>query len=192
MVGGLLRRYMEIRNFADAAERTNCVQSGVLYSSGLIAGEGLIGILLAILAVMDLDLDMSKTINLGNVEPCRLCPSCGDHLRSLPEGPEILSLILSVGCQAADYRNQSLDFEKAHEKGKKKTTWTGFPAIPAGIDGPGMKGALLRFMSCIVAFSPAWPRIFNRPSVSHIDLDAFGSALWLSMDGKKNVGTLLR
>ena len=26
---------------------------------------------------------------------------------------------------------------------------------------------------------------FNRPSVSHIDLDAFGSALWLSMDGKK-------
>lgn len=67
MVGGLLRRYMESRNFADAAERTNCVQSGVLYSSGLIAGEGLIGILLAILAVMDLDLDMSKTINLGNV-----------------------------------------------------------------------------------------------------------------------------
>lgn len=60
MVGGLLRRYMESRNFADAAERTNCVQSGVLYSSGLIAGEGLIGILLAILAVMDLDLDMSK------------------------------------------------------------------------------------------------------------------------------------
>ena len=54
-----------------------------------------------------------------------------------------------------------------------------------------MKGALLRFMSCIVAFSPAWPRIFfNRPSVSHIDLDAFGSALWLSMDGKKNVGDL--
>lgn len=31
---------------------------------------------------------------------------------------------------------------------------------------------------------------FNRPSVSHIDLDAFGSALWLSMDGKKNVGDL--
>ena len=110
MVGGLLRRYMESRNFADAAERTNCVQSGVLYSSGLIAGEGLIGILLAILAVMDLDLDMSKTINLGNVGACRLCPSCGDHLRSLPEGPEIPSLILSVGCQAADYRNQSLDF----------------------------------------------------------------------------------
>ena len=67
MVGGLLRRYMESRNFADAAERTNCVQSGVLYSSGLIAGEGLIGILLAILAGMELDLDMSKTINLGNV-----------------------------------------------------------------------------------------------------------------------------
>ena len=67
MVGGLLRRYVESRNFADAAERTNCVQSGVLYSSGLIAGEGLVGILLAILAVMDLDLDMSKTINLGNV-----------------------------------------------------------------------------------------------------------------------------
>ena len=32
--------------------------------------------------------------------------------------------------------------------------------------------------------------LFNRHSVSHIDLDVFGSALWLSMDGKKNVGDL--
>ena len=46
-----------------------------------------------------------------------------------------------------------------------------------------MKGALLRFMSCILDF-------FYLPSVSHIDLDAFGSALLLSMDGKKNVGDL--
>lgn len=39
-------------------------------------------------------------------------------------------------------------------------------------------------------FCPLGTGFFNRPSVSHIDLDAFGSALWLSMDEKKNVGDL--
>jgi putative OPT family oligopeptide transporter len=67
MVGGLLRRYVESRKFKDDTEKNNCVQSGVLYSSGLIAGEGLVGILLAVFAVMNLDLDISKSINLGNV-----------------------------------------------------------------------------------------------------------------------------
>ena len=67
MVGGVLRRFIETRKYADEEEKNNCMQSGVLYSSGLIAGEGLVGILLAVLAVLNINPDMSKSISLGNV-----------------------------------------------------------------------------------------------------------------------------
>ncbi len=66
MVGGVLRRFIETRKYADEEEKNNCMQSGVLYSSGLIAGEGLVGILLAVLAVLNINPDMSKSISLGN------------------------------------------------------------------------------------------------------------------------------
>ncbi len=42
---------MEKRKYASDKEKNDCVQSGVLYTSGLIAGEGLVGILLAVTAV---------------------------------------------------------------------------------------------------------------------------------------------
>lgn len=45
-IGGLLRAFFEKKSAKDA------VDTGVLYSSGLIAGEGLVGILLAALAVI--------------------------------------------------------------------------------------------------------------------------------------------
>ncbi|MBW4829063.1 MAG: oligopeptide transporter, OPT family [Clostridiaceae bacterium] len=51
MVGGVLRGLLERRK-EDGLTIRKKVDSGVLYSSGLIAGEGLIGILLAILAVI--------------------------------------------------------------------------------------------------------------------------------------------
>ena len=51
MVGGVLRGILERRKEDKVVVREK-VDSGVLYSSGLIAGEGLIGILLAILAVI--------------------------------------------------------------------------------------------------------------------------------------------
>lgn len=51
MVGGVLRGILERRKGDKVVVREK-VDSGVLYSSGLIAGEGLIGILLAILAVI--------------------------------------------------------------------------------------------------------------------------------------------
>ncbi|KPU26657.1 peptide transporter [Caloranaerobacter sp. TR13] len=51
MVGGLLRGILEKRKEAEAVIKEK-VESGVLYSSGLIAGEGLLGILLAVFAVI--------------------------------------------------------------------------------------------------------------------------------------------
>ncbi|NCB28619.1 MAG: oligopeptide transporter, OPT family [Clostridia bacterium] len=52
MIGGLVRLLLEKRKAASEHERESMIQSGILYSSGLIAGEGIIGILLAVCAVI--------------------------------------------------------------------------------------------------------------------------------------------
>ena len=49
ILGGALRWYLEKRKCGSEKEKNDSVQSGVLYSSGLIAGEGIVGILLAVL-----------------------------------------------------------------------------------------------------------------------------------------------
>ena len=74
MLGGLLRWYLEKRKYASEKDKNDTVQSGVLYSSGLIAGEGIVGILLAVLAVIPMGLNaegktlyLSDKINLSEV-----------------------------------------------------------------------------------------------------------------------------
>ena len=52
MLGGALRWVLEKRKYSSEKVKTDTVQSGVLYSSGLIAGEGIVGILLAVLAII--------------------------------------------------------------------------------------------------------------------------------------------
>ena len=51
IVGGILRGLLERRNMDEVVLKDK-IDGGVLYSSGLIAGEGLIGILLAVLAII--------------------------------------------------------------------------------------------------------------------------------------------
>ncbi|MBE6964266.1 MAG: oligopeptide transporter, OPT family [Ruminococcaceae bacterium] len=65
MLGGLVRRWVEKRSGAVEGAETDAVQKGILYSSGLIAGEGVVGILLAVFAVLGLDMDISDTLSLG-------------------------------------------------------------------------------------------------------------------------------
>jgi putative OPT family oligopeptide transporter len=67
MLGGLVRLLVEKRKYASEAEKESCIQSGILYASGLIAGEGVVGILLAVFAVLGISLDISAVINLGNI-----------------------------------------------------------------------------------------------------------------------------
>lgn len=66
MCGGALRWFLEKRKYASDKDKNNTVQVGVLYSSGLIAGEGIVGILLAVLAVIPMGVDyyLSDFINL--------------------------------------------------------------------------------------------------------------------------------
>jgi putative OPT family oligopeptide transporter len=52
IVGGLVKGLLERKKNLDEKEKEHKVRSGVLYASGLVAGEGLIGILLAIFAVI--------------------------------------------------------------------------------------------------------------------------------------------
>ena len=66
MIGGIIRGLLD-----NKLEKTNSdkvfikdkIESGILYASGLIAGEGLIGILLAILAVFEINLN--RGVDLG-------------------------------------------------------------------------------------------------------------------------------
>lgn len=52
IVGGLIRLYIDKKKGESEEEKKRKVENGVLYSSGLIAGEGLVGILLAVCAVI--------------------------------------------------------------------------------------------------------------------------------------------
>ena len=73
IVGGLVRLYFEKKKGEDEKERKRKVENGVLYSSGLIAGEGLVGIMLAVFAIINIGdkslgdiINLSEKINLGN------------------------------------------------------------------------------------------------------------------------------
>ena len=67
MLGGALRWFLEKRKYSADKVKDNVVQSGVLYSSGLIAGEGIVGILLAVLAIIPIGVDeKGATIYVSN------------------------------------------------------------------------------------------------------------------------------
>ena len=67
MLGGVVRWFIDKKKFADEKAKNDAVQAGILYASGLVAGEGLIGILLAVLAVLGVSADISGIISLGNI-----------------------------------------------------------------------------------------------------------------------------
>ncbi len=64
MVGGIIRWFFDKMKDGDKKEQT--VSNGILFCSGMIAGEGLVGILLAVLAVFGVGelLDLSGVLNL--------------------------------------------------------------------------------------------------------------------------------
>lgn len=67
MVGGLIRLYVDKKRTLSVEERKAANNRGILYSSGLIAGEGLVGILLAAFAAAKLNIDVSSTFSLGSI-----------------------------------------------------------------------------------------------------------------------------
>ena len=68
MIGGVVRMFVDRRKNVDDKKKEEQATDGTLYCAGMIAGEGLVGILLAILAVVNVSsvFDLSGSINLGN------------------------------------------------------------------------------------------------------------------------------
>lgn len=73
MAGGLIRLYLEKKKYKAEERKKETIERGVLFHSGMIAGEGLVGISLAILAIIKINgktiseiLDVSQTVSLGN------------------------------------------------------------------------------------------------------------------------------
>ena len=74
MIGGLVRLFTEKRKKSSEAEKKAQVDRGILYTSGLIAGEGLVGVLLAIFALINVGgnsladiINLSEKINFGQI-----------------------------------------------------------------------------------------------------------------------------
>lgn len=64
MVGGLIRLFFDKMKESD--KKKGIINDGILFCSGMIAGEGLVGVILAILAVFGFGsfIDLSGIINL--------------------------------------------------------------------------------------------------------------------------------
>ena len=67
MIGGVVRGLLDRRKGVDEKTKTAQSTDGTLYCAGMIAGEGLVGILLAVFAVFGISLDMSGIENFGNI-----------------------------------------------------------------------------------------------------------------------------
>ena len=65
MIGGVVRMFMDGRKKVDAKTKERQITNGTLYCAGMIAGEGLVGIFLAILTVAGVAIP--SFINLGNI-----------------------------------------------------------------------------------------------------------------------------
>ena len=65
MIGGLVRLMLDKLN-RKKEDKEKIVNDGILFCSGMIAGEGLVGIVLALLAVIGVDkmIDLSAVLNI--------------------------------------------------------------------------------------------------------------------------------
>lgn len=70
MLGGLIKLYVD-KKFGSEKDESG---KGILFCSGLIAGEGIIGVLLAVLKVFNITekMDLSAVIPTGNIQACIL------------------------------------------------------------------------------------------------------------------------
>ena len=67
MIGGVVRMVMDARKNVDEKTKEQQSTDGTLYCAGMIAGEGLVGILLAIFAVFGINISIGESVNFGNI-----------------------------------------------------------------------------------------------------------------------------
>lgn len=67
MCGGVVRLLMDSRKKTDAKVKERQKTDGTLFCAGMIAGEGIVGILLAILTVFGINMSLADKLSLGNI-----------------------------------------------------------------------------------------------------------------------------
>ena len=67
MIGGVVSMVMDARKNVDEKTKEQQSTDGTLYCAGMIAGEGLVGILLAIFAVFGINISIGESVNFGNI-----------------------------------------------------------------------------------------------------------------------------
>ncbi|MDD3217865.1 MAG: oligopeptide transporter, OPT family [Lachnospiraceae bacterium] len=67
MIGGVIRWALERKKYRDENHKKRVINGGVLCCSGMIAGEGLVGVLLAVFAVLHISPDISGIISFGQI-----------------------------------------------------------------------------------------------------------------------------
>ena len=72
LVGGIIRLVFDKMKTKDAKQeekKKNIINDGILFCSGMIAGEGLVGVLLAVFAILGIDklIDISGLLGLPEV-----------------------------------------------------------------------------------------------------------------------------
>ena len=67
MIGGVIRLFMDGRKNVDQKTKEAQSTNGTLYCAGMIAGEGLVGITLAILTIAHISPDISGIVSFGNI-----------------------------------------------------------------------------------------------------------------------------
>ena len=67
MIGGVVRLVMDGRKKVSDKVKEEQATNGTLFSAGMIAGEGLVGIALALLTVAGINMDLSGKVFLGNI-----------------------------------------------------------------------------------------------------------------------------
>ena len=94
-VGGLIRWVVEEKKKYNSDEdKKSAVEKGILFSSGMIAGEGLIGIMLAVFAVANLD----KVLDLSSIY--------GDNFMAVGNWVGILAFILLLSIMIRFCKNK--------------------------------------------------------------------------------------
>ena len=99
MIGGIIRWFADKKAAKTGDKKNDEAGAGVLFCSGMIAGEGLVGIILAVLAVLGIDkmIDFSGSVNLGTIGG-------------------IILLIIMTGCVAKAALGKNADNKKEDAK----------------------------------------------------------------------------
>ena len=110
MAGGLVRMFIDKKKKISEEKRKDAVDRGILYTSGLIAGEGLVGVLLAVFAIIPVgDAKLGDVIDLsGKMAELPLAEVVQPVLAAVAFGLLLFSLL-----------KRSLWYREKGEKNKK-------------------------------------------------------------------------